>query len=87
MLEVNAIFYSGFITADAKMTHLNRQMGRIEHAKTNTLNLLENLAEVEYIMSDKTGTLTQNELTFVAVCADAQSSYLASEALETESRA
>jgi len=40
------------------MTHVNQQMGRIDYAKTNTLNLMENLAEVEYIMSDKTGTLT-----------------------------
>lgn len=58
MLEFNAIFYSGFISADAKMTHVNKQMGRVDNAKVNSLNLMENLAEVEYIMSDKTGTLT-----------------------------
>ena len=58
VLEFNAIFYSGFISADAKMTHVNKQMGRVDNAKVNSLNLMENLAEVEYIMSDKTGTLT-----------------------------
>ena len=76
MIEFNAVFYSGFISADAKMTHFNEQMKRIENAKTNTLNLMENLAEVEYILSDKTGTLTLNELTFVAVCSKLDSSHV-----------
>ena len=58
MIEMNAIFYSGFIVADAKMAYANGTMGKIDKAKSNTLNLMENLAEVEYIMSDKTGTLT-----------------------------
>ena len=58
MLEFNAIFYTGFIVADANMTYVNKPMGRLDSAKSNTLNLLDNLAEVEYIMSDKTGTLT-----------------------------
>lgn len=58
MLEFNAVFYTGFIVADARMTYVNKPMGRLDSTKSNTLNLLDNLAEVEYIMSDKTGTLT-----------------------------
>ena len=58
MLELNAIFYSLYVVWDAKMTYLNEDMGRIEAATMNSLNLMENLGEVDYIMSDKTGTLT-----------------------------
>jgi len=66
MLELTAIFYSSFVSMDVKMTKANERLGSMEHAKMNSLNLIENLGEVEYIMSDKTGTLTKNALTFVA---------------------
>ena len=63
------------MTADVKMTVLNKEMGRADSCKINSLNLIENMAEVSYIMSDKTGTMTKNELTFVAACADEQGSH------------
>ena len=62
--------------ADANMAHINTQMNRVDYPKNNSLNLIENLAEVEYIMSDKTGTLTKNELTFVAICSDENTYHL-----------
>ena len=63
------------MTADVKMTVLNKEMGRADSCKINSLNLIENMAEVSYIMSDKTGTMTKNELTFVAACADEHASH------------
>jgi len=67
VLELLAIFYSPFVSIDAKMVHINSQ-GQDEHAQMNSLNLIENLGEVEYILSDKTGTLTKNALTLTAAC-------------------
>ena len=42
----------------------------------NSLNLIENLGEVEYMLTDKTGTLTKNALTLVATCADSKTSFM-----------
>ena len=42
----------------------------------NSLNLIENLGEVEYMLTDKTGTLTKNVLTLVAACADSKASLM-----------
>ena len=60
LLEFTALFYSPFIVWDAHMMHTNRHLGCIDSAKMNSLNLIDNLGEVEFILSDKTGTLTKN---------------------------
>jgi len=76
ILEVVAIFYAYWIINDAKMAHVNKVFGRIDHSKMNSLNLIENLGEVEYLMTDKTGTLTKNALTLVAASCASDTSFL-----------
>ena len=49
---------------DAWMMEPDYLMKEIKQAKCNTLNLHEELAQVEYLFCDKTGTLTKNELVF-----------------------
>lgn len=43
---------------------------QLERPKVNSLNLIEDLGEAEYLLTDKTGTLTKNCLSLAAVCAD-----------------
>lgn len=60
------------------MTHpkVGEKPGPIQQARMNSLNLIENLGEVEYLMTDKTGTLTKNALTLVAASANPNTSFM-----------
>ena len=68
MLEISKLMFTPMMQNDAEMVYVEESIRDTVQFKANTLNLAEELAQVEYIFCDKTGTLTQNELVFRALC-------------------
>ena len=59
-VELIRVFHSLWIDWDGKMYHVRSDTP----AMSRTTALSEELGQIEYIFSDKTGTLTQNVMTF-----------------------
>ena len=64
MLELSKLLFSPSMEADAEMMVVDPVLKEAVGFRANTLNLPEELGQVEYIFCDKTGTLTKNELVF-----------------------
>lgn len=70
-LEMVQFIQAAFVSWDMKMSH-KMSDGSITYAKTQTSRLNEELAQVQYVFSDKTGTLTQNRMEFRKCCIGSQ---------------
>ena len=49
------------------MMTIEKSTGELVKCKVNTMQLPEQLGLINHILSDKTGTLTKNELVFKAI--------------------
>uniref|UniRef100_A0A8C2W8M0 Phospholipid-transporting ATPase n=1 Tax=Cyclopterus lumpus TaxID=8103 RepID=A0A8C2W8M0_CYCLU len=65
-VEMQKFLGSYFIMWDDEM--FDEEMG--ERAVVNTSDLNEELGQVEYVFTDKTGTLTENNMEFIECCVD-----------------
>ena len=67
IISLAKIIYTELMESDAWMMEADYEMKDIKKAKCNTLNLHEEMGQIEYLFCDKTGTLTKNELVFRAI--------------------
>lgn len=65
-LEMGKAMYVYFLQGDVHMTVFDSDKKDLVACSVKNFNLHEDLAQLDYIFCDKTGTITQNELIFKA---------------------
>lgn len=66
-LETSKIVYSHLMEWDMQMSSVDPETGQLSMCQVQSMQLLENLGQVNQIFCDKTGTLTQNDLDIRAI--------------------
>lgn len=64
IMEFGKYVATYFMCSDAVMCRASPVTGAMEGLQVKNMNVHEDMADVSYILCDKTGTLTQNELVF-----------------------
>lgn len=83
VFQMSKLVYTIFVEYDQQMTYPDYQLKDVKHTKVRNLNMIEELAQIEYLFCDKTGTLTQNELVFKQVSIFDKQTKIANGNLET----
>eukprot|EP00668_Euglena_longa_P034865 GGOE01044759.1.p1 GENE.GGOE01044759.1~~GGOE01044759.1.p1 ORF type:complete len:1221 (-),score=464.12 GGOE01044759.1:614-4276(-) len=64
-MQVIKLVHIIFINNDPTMVYTDPTTGIVTHARTQSSGLVEDMGQIQYVFSDKTGTLTQNVMEFI----------------------